>query len=659
MKAATRSLSLSSVACRRQLQGPRGQAAAQLGVGRRAAHRRQPAPRRRRGGTSSPALAVAERLADAADVGGDDREARAHRLLEDPRDALGQGDVDEGVGVAVERRAARPKGTKPGSSRRPRPRRPRRASRSSSASGPSPAQVSRVAAGSAALELGQRPRPPAAGSSPARSGRRSAAAPAPAQSPGAAARRELRRGRAGSRASRARWAAAPRSARAISGPDHRRAGLRRAEQRGRRGRAARAGPAAAPRRGWAGGCGSSAASPGGSAAPIRGGASRQRAADQRARADGRPRPRRRRARRARATCAASSPGSAASTSPDAPQARVVGQPRAARPRRAARTASAASSLAGAGDQREAVEALADGAGEAHEAEQLVAAETRSASAPSLRKARVDEEPEPADRPPSRLAHRASARRSFSSASSTSASPMISGGSSRSVFGPGAFTIKPVDEQPGGRPRPRRPRRRAAPRASGRGRGPRRPRPGSPRARRAAGPQLADSAQQAGSLDHLDGGRRRDQRPAGEGGAVVAGLQHLAQLPATATQAPTGSPPPSALAVVITSGRRPAARMPRATRFRPIPAWISSKTQQGPGLVAGLARGRDRLPRPITCIPLRPGSAQASPRRCACPPPHAGRRDRRGVRDEARQVGREGLWFDAIPGVAESAPMVRP
>ena len=56
-----------------------------------------------------------------------------------------------------------------------------------------------------------------------------------------------------------------------------------------------------------------------------------------------------------------------------------------------------------------------------------------------------------------------------------------------------------------------------------------------------------------------------------------------------TQAPTGSPPPSAFAGSSRRAARRAAHRPRASPVRPIPVWISSKTSRAPALVAGLAR----------------------------------------------------------------------
>ena len=145
------------------------------------------------------------------------------------------------------------------------------------------------------------------------------------------------------------------------------------------------------------------------------------------------------------------------------------------------------------------------------------------------------------------------RRRISSASSTSASPITSGGRKRRVSAPIGFAIRPSSR-----------RRSAVSRASGPSRrAPTiRPRPRtSPIASISSSPSqnLAPRSrtlpQQLGVVDHVEGGEGggRDQGPAGEGRAVVAPLQHVPP-EARSTQAPTGSPPPSAFAVVITSGR---------------------------------------------------------------------------------------------------------
>ena len=93
----------------------------------------------------------------------------------------------------------------------------------------------------------------------------------------------------------------------------------------------------------------------------------------------------------------------------------------------------------------------------------------------------------------------------------------------------------------------------------------------------------------------------------------------------------GSPPPSPLASVSTSGRTPSAWWANQVPVRPMPLWISSTHQQRAGLVAGLPRGAQvALGRRAPRRP-RPGRARGRRPRCRARPRPAARRRRRTAR----------------------------
>ena len=61
-----------------------------------------------------------------------------------------------------------------------------------------------------------------------------------------------------------------------------------------------------------------------------------------------------------------------------------------------------------------------------------------------------------------------------------------------------------------------------------------------------------------------------------------------------TQAPTGKPPPSAFAAVITSGLTASCSWAHSEPVRPMPGLDLVEDKQRPRLVAGLARGQEHL-----------------------------------------------------------------
>ena len=137
------------------------------------------------------------------------------------------------------------------------------------------------------------------------------------------------------------------------------------------------------------------------------------------------------------------------------------------------------------------------------------------------------------------------RRGGASASSISSSPITSGGRKRSVVGPVALITSRCSSS-------------ARRTISGRRRRPRR-RPSAPTAhgdharelaqalaQPLAGPRTA--ARNAGVVDDVERrvGRRRDDRAAGEGRAVVAGLEAVGAAAGAVISAPIGRPPASAL-----------------------------------------------------------------------------------------------------------------
>jgi hypothetical protein len=92
----------------------------------------------------------------------------------------------------------------------------------------------------------------------------------------------------------------------------------------------------------------------------------------------------------------------------------------------------------------------------------------------------------------------------------------------------------------------------------------------------ASPRVVGVRHQAVGFDHVERGQRGDagQRIAAEGGTVVARLEHAGGAPA-ARQAPIGTPEPSPLARVMTSGRMPACWWANHTPVRPMPHCTSS------------------------------------------------------------------------------------
>ena len=168
------------------------------------------------------------------------------------------------------------------------------------------------------------------------------------------------------------------------------------------------------------------------------------------------------------------------------------------------------------------------------------------------------------------------------------------------------------------------------------------------------------------VDDVEGGqgcRGRSGGPPAKVETVVAALESTSPVSGDETQAPTGSPPPSALAVVITSGRTGSGTIVSPERSRSSPyrgIWISSRTSRAPVASHASRRGHDQLVRDH----VHPGLALdrlQHHRRGAAPRPPArgapgvvardGPESRRGRRRSARS------WRG--PGRRRAKPIVRP
>ena len=179
-------------------------------------------------------------------------------------------------------------------------------------------------------------------------------------------------------------------------------------------------------------------------------------------------------------------------------------------------------------------------------------------------------------------------------------------------------------------------------------------------RREAPAELADAPQQLGIVEHIERGQRRrgDQRPAGEGRAVVAGLEAVADLGCDHTGADRQAAAEGLRGGDHVGPRRELLVGPERAG-PPHPGLDLVEEQQGAGFAGGVARGEDRLLGDDVDAGLaldrlehhRGGRARRRPREDASG----------SSRGTARKPGRYGAKssFADSPGVAERAPMLRP
>src|SRR5215218_869065 len=126
-----------------------------------------------------------------------------------------------------------------------------------------------------------------------------------------------------------------------------------------------------------------------------------------------------------------------------------------------------------------------------------------------------------------------------------------------------------------------------------------------------------------------------------------------------TQAPIGSPPPSPLATVMTSGTMPESSHAQRSPLRPMPHWISSKTNSAP-LSSQASRAAASICGWIGWIPDSPwiGSMITAAVRSVTAWTSGSGGPSRGTAVKPGTSGAKGACFDSC-GVAESAPIVRP